>query len=114
MWRVVLDALWATDKTVRDALEGAGADPRAAVGGAAALGLATGVEVLAVAPTCCLYLLFTAYSLLLTPYLLPGVGRGARSRSGAVLMAGGAAVGAEEERVAPLRLRGARHAAPHR
>ena len=74
MWRVVLDALWATDKTVRDALEGAGADPRTAVGGAAALDLATGVEVLAVAPTCCLLLaaycfyLLTPYSLLLTYY----------------------------------------------
>ena len=111
---MVLDALWATDKTVRDALEGAGVEPRAAAGGAAALDLATGVEVLAAAPTYCL--LLATYCLRLTPYyyLLQGVGRGARSRSGAVLMAGGAAVSVEEERVAPLGLRGARHAAPHR
>ena len=45
MWRVALDALWATDKTVRDALAAAGAEPRAAAGGSAALDLARGVEV---------------------------------------------------------------------
>jgi hypothetical protein len=48
VWRVALDALWATDKTVRDALEAAGAEPRAAAGGSAALDLARGVEVRAV------------------------------------------------------------------
>ena len=48
MWRVALDALWATDKTVRDALAAAGAEPRAAAGGSAALDLARGVEVRAV------------------------------------------------------------------
>ena len=48
VWRVALDALWATDKTVRDALAAAGAEPRAAAGGSAALDLARGVEVRAV------------------------------------------------------------------
>ena len=44
----------------------------------------------------------------------PGAGRGARPRPGAVLVAGGAPARAQAERLAPLGLRRARHAAPHR